>query len=100
MAQPQSIALYELDRANDQVLFCGMNLLVQGKVVEARAWLRKSLRWRDFITGLRRPRLLVNLTMGLGFLASAYLGLGHWAGTQAYQVYLRRTQRRWEPMEK
>lgn len=90
MVQPQFVALYELHRANDQVLFCGMNLLVQGRVAEARAWLLQSLRWRDFMTGLRRPRLLVNLTVGLGFLVSTYLGLGHWAGTQAYRVYARR----------
>jgi hypothetical protein len=99
IVRPQSRALYELDRANDQVLFCGMNFLVQGRIVEARAWLLKSLRWQDFITGIRRPKLLSNLIVGFGFLVSTYLGMGHWVGMQAYQIYLRRMRRQHEPME-
>ena len=89
MVQPQALALYELQRANDHVL-CAMNLLAQGKVYEARAPLREALHWRHFATTLRRPRLLVNLTVGSFFLVSTHVGLGSFVGQQVYRAYARR----------
>lgn len=97
MVQPQSLALYELQRANDCVL-CAMNLLVQGKVAEAQIRLREALHSPNFVTGLRRPNLLVNLTVGLFFLISTHIGLGPFVGQQAYRAYARRNAWRREPL--
>jgi hypothetical protein len=99
MVLPRSLALYELARADDQVLYCGRNLLAQGRIVEARMRLRESLRWRGFVTALQQPRMLVRLTLGLGYLASTYLGLGYWVGMHAYQVHTRRDAWRREPVD-
>jgi glycosyltransferase involved in cell wall biosynthesis len=96
-AQPQSIALYKTQRANDQVL-SAINLLVQGKATQARVRLRESLRSQDFVTVRQRPRLLFNLAVGLFLLVSVYLGLGTWAGKQAHRAYLWKMQRRREPV--
>ena len=90
MVQPQSLALYELQRANDHVL-CAMNLLAQGKVAEARARLREALHWRHLATALMRPRLLFNLTVGSLFFISTYVGLGSFVGQQVYRAYVCRT---------
>jgi hypothetical protein len=97
MVQPQSLALYELQRANDCVL-CAMNMLVQGKVVEAQLRLREALHSPNFVTGLRRPNLLVNLTVGMFFLISTHIGLGPFVGQQAYRAYARRNAWRREPL--
>lgn len=86
MVQPRSLALYELQRANDQLL-CAMNLLAQGKVDEARVPLREALHWRHFATTLIRPRLLFNLTVGSFFFVSTYVGLGSFVGQQVYRVH-------------
>jgi hypothetical protein len=95
MVQPQSLALYELQRAADQVL-CAMNLLAQNKVGEARVLLEEALQLRHFVTALKRPRLLVRLLVGVGFRASLYGGLGGWLGRvvlRAYKLDLRRRLR-------
>ena len=97
MVQPQSLALYELQRASDHVL-CAMNLLAQGKVAEARVRLREALRLPHFATALMRPRLLVNLTVGSFFLVSTYVGLGSFVGQQVYRAYARRNAWRREPV--
>lgn len=67
-----------------------MNLLAQDKVAEARARLQQALQARHFVTALKRPRLLVNLTVGLLFLGSTYLGLGSFVGHQVRRAYARR----------
>ena len=79
MVLPQSHALYELQRANDQV-FCAMNLLAQGKTAEARGHLREVLRWRNFVIALKRPQMLAWLLTAPIFLASIHIGLGTLAG--------------------
>jgi hypothetical protein len=89
MMQPQSRALYELQRANDHVL-CAMKLLAHGKGAEAQAQLRKTLHWRHFATALMRPRLLINLSVGSLFLVSTYVGLGSFVGQEVCLAYARR----------
>jgi hypothetical protein len=89
MVQPRSLALYELQRANDHVL-CAMKLLAQNKVAEARERLREALHRRHFATAFMRPRLLFNLTVGSFFLVSTYVGLGSFVGQQLYGAYARR----------
>jgi glycosyltransferase involved in cell wall biosynthesis len=96
-AVPQALAFYELQRANDHVL-CARNLLAQGKVAEARVRLRDVLHWRHFATALKRPRLLVNLTVGLFFLVSTCVGLGSFVGQQVYRACARRNAWRREPI--
>ena len=98
MVQPQSIALYELQRANDHI-FCAMNLLAQGQATESRTRLREALHWRHFVTALKHRRLLVNLTGGLFLLVIMYVGLGSFIGHQVYQIYARRNAWRRKPVE-
>ncbi|MFA5810140.1 MAG: glycosyltransferase [Thermoleophilia bacterium] len=92
MAEPQSLALYELQRAADQVL-CAMNLLAQDRLDEARELLEEAVQVGQFVTALKRPRLLARLVIGLGFRASVYCGLGRSVGRvvlRAYELDLRR----------
>lgn len=97
MVQPQSLAVYETHRAVDHVL-CSMNLLTQGKVDEARARLQLAIQARYFITGLKRPRLLVRLVVGACFWVSTRLGLGTLLGQLVYRAYQCDLQRRREPI--
>ena len=96
-AEPQALALYELQRANDQLL-CAMNLLAQDKVAEARARLQQALQARHFVTALRRPRVLARLLVGACFWVSTFLGLGASLGRLVYRASQRRLQRRREPV--
>ena len=89
IVQPQSLALYEMNRARDHVL-CAMNLLSEGKTAEAREHLREALCWRHFVTAPRRPRVLAWLLAGLGFIISANLGFGTFAGRRVRGAYARR----------
>ena len=98
MVRPQSLALYELGRTTDQVR-CAMHLLIQEKTAEARVLLGKSLRWRHFITALRRPRRLARLLIGSGLLVSIWLGLGIVVGGCLYQAYQRDLRRRQSPIK-
>ena len=97
-AQPQAVALYQMQRAADQVL-CAMNLLALGRGNEARARLREALHWRHFVTALRRPRLLGRLVVGICLRVSLYGGFGTSLGRQVLRAYQRDLQRRRKPME-
>lgn len=97
MVLPQSIAVYELQRAADQVL-CAMNLLAQERVAEARPLVRQAMRARHFITALRRPRLLAPLILGAHFWISICLGRGTLFGQLVYRAYQRNLQRRQQPL--
>jgi len=77
--RPQSLAFYELYRSSN-LLTCALNLLVQGKTVEAHRCLREALKRRHFVTALKRPLFLVRLMIGVLLLISIYLGLGVTAG--------------------
>lgn len=98
-AEPQALAFCEVQRAIDHVL-CAINLLAQGKVIEARVRLQKALHWRHFATALTRPWLFSNLAVGLLLLISTYVGLGTFTGQQASRAYARRNARRQEPLKR
>ncbi len=98
IVQPQSLAVYQMERSADQVL-CAMNLLAQGQVAEAKVRLRNALCWRHLVTARERPRRLALLLAGIGFLMSSWLGLGAFMGRQVLQAYERHLQRRREPLE-
>lgn len=83
---PQSLALYELQRANDHV-FCAMKLLVQGNIAKALARLREALYWRHFVTAYQHPRPLFKLILGLLLLISTYVGLGMFLGKFVHTIY-------------
>ena len=95
MVLPQSLALYELQRAADQVL-CTMNLLAQDKVAKACAMLQQAMQARYFFTALKRPRLLARLVVGACFWVSTRLGLGTLLGQLVYRAYQRDMARRRE----
>ena len=79
VVKPQSLACYKMYRAADEVL-CVQNLLVLGKVSEARERLRKTLTFRYFLTALNYPKTLVRLSAGLVLLISINLRLGFFMG--------------------
>ncbi len=95
-AEPQSLSLYELQRAADQVL-CAMNLLAQDRVIEARGLLKEAVNARQFVTSFRRPRLLARLIIGLGFRASVACGLGRSVGRAVLRAYEWDLRRRLSP---
>lgn len=98
MVSPQSIALYELQRAADQVL-CAMKLLAGGEVTEARALLRQAMRAGNCVTALRHVRMLEQMVVGALLVGSTSLGLGTACGQLAYRSYQRELERRREPVE-
>ncbi len=99
VVQPQSLALYQVQRAIDHVL-CAMNLLAQGKVAEARVLLQQAMYIRYFITALKHPRLLARLILGACFWVSLRLGLGTLLGRLVYRSYQRDLQRRRQPLNR
>lgn len=99
VAQPHSLALYELQRAADQVL-CAMNLMAQGKISEAQKFMKEALQIKHFVTAFQRPRWLARLFVGLGLVASTWFGLGSFAGRSLYQAYQRDLRRRQQPLTK
>ena len=86
IVDPDALAYYEMDRAVDMV-FCAMNLLVQGDTVKAMERLNEALRWRYFRTACRRPLRLLRLMGGAGLWAMGSLGAGALAGRCLYRVY-------------
>ena len=97
VTQPQALAIYQMERSADHVL-CAMHMLAQGQVAEARARLKAALHWRHFVTAHHRPRRLARLLVGLGLLASTWLGLGAVAGRGLYSTYQRDLRRRQRPI--
>ncbi len=89
MVLPKSIAQYELFRANDEVL-CSLNLLIDGKVTEARERLRNGLHWQSFLVALKNPLIFVNLTIGAFLQVCIFLGFGPFVGRGVYFVYFYR----------
>jgi glycosyltransferase involved in cell wall biosynthesis len=75
MVLPQPLALYELQRANDQVL-CAINSLVLGQVEGAQRYLHLALNWNHLVTACRYRRSPARLVGGLGLQLSIRLGFG------------------------
>lgn len=98
MITQYSLTKYELMRANDKVL-CATNLLVMGKVTEARALLRDAVKWRHFVAAFKQLQWLAQMTIGLGLLISTYLGLEKYVGRQACWVYECRNAWRCKPLK-
>jgi glycosyltransferase involved in cell wall biosynthesis len=102
VAQQQTLAFYEMQRAADLIL-CAMNLLTQGRTSEARAILDQSIRLKHFIAALKlfkRPRLFVRMVVGLCFWVSVHLGFGTLAGRLVYDNFQRTWQRRRKSVKK
>jgi GT2 family glycosyltransferase len=97
IVRPDALAVYEMERAADQVL-CAMNLLAQGNVTEARKRLTEALRWRHLATSARRPRRLARFLAGAGLLATTALGLGTLTGRGLYRAYQWGLRRRQSPI--
>ncbi len=95
-AEPRSLALYELQRAADQVL-CAMNLLAQDRVSEARGLLNAGVKMRQFVTAFKRPRLLARMVIGLGFRMSVSCGMGRSVGRAVVRAYEWDLRRRLSP---
>lgn len=84
--KPQSLACYKMYRAADEAL-CAQNLLVLGKVSEARERLRSALTLRHFLPAFNHPKTMVRLLAGLGLLVGINLGIGTFMGRQMSQAY-------------
>ena len=85
----QSLAFYELFRSSN-LLTCALNLLVQGKKLEAHGCLRAALKRRQFVTAFKCPRMLLRLMIGVGLIISIYMGLGTFMGRQVNRLNMRR----------
>lgn len=97
LAEPEALAIYRVRRASDQIL-CAIHLAAENKLPEARLVLREALIGPHFATALSRPHFLARLLLGVGLLASTYLGIGHWAGQQLRLAHQRELARRREPI--
>jgi glycosyltransferase involved in cell wall biosynthesis len=84
--KPQSLAFYEMYRAADEAL-CAQNLLVLGKVSEARERLRIALTLRHFLPAFNHPETMVRLLAGLVLLIGINLRLGTFVGRQMSCVH-------------
>ena len=86
LVEPQALAFYEMERSADEV-FRAMHLLEQGHATEAQELLKSALSWRNMLLARHRPRRLARLLVGIGLLASTWLGLGVVSGHLLYQSY-------------
>ncbi len=84
--KPQSLSYYKMYRAASAAL-CAQNLLVLGKVSEAREQLRSAISLQHFLTAFNRPKTLVRLLVGLGLLVGISIGIGPFMGRQMSWVY-------------
>lgn len=89
VVEPQSLMFYELYRFSN-LLTCVVNLLVQKNIAEARTRLSNAVKWRYFVTAVKRPSLFTRLVIGLWLLISIYLGLGVFMGWQMSWIRARR----------
>ncbi len=84
--KPKSIDYYKMYRAANEAL-CAQNLLLQGKVSEARERLRKALVLRHFLIAINYPKTLLRLLAGLVLLIGINLKLGFFVGQQMSCAY-------------
>jgi hypothetical protein len=98
IVRTRALAFYEMERSADKV-FCAMNLLRQGRVVEARIQLKEALHWQHFMIARYRLCRLARLIAGMGLLISIWLGLGTMAGTGLYRIYQNSLRQRQSPIQ-
>jgi len=86
--KPQSLAYYKMYRAADEAL-CAQNLLVLGRVPEARERLHGAITLRNFVKAFNHPRTLMRLLAGLALLAGINMRVGAFVGRQMAHVHER-----------
>ena len=102
MIQKDSLSLYRMRRAADQIR-CAINMLVQGKVAEAKTNLINALKYAYIIEALKmvtlkRPQEFALFCVGSILLASSYLGVGTFSGQQIYRLFQRYSKSQREPL--
>lgn len=102
LIQKHSLAIYKMRRATDQIR-CAMNMLVQGRVVEAKTNLTHALKYAHIIEALKmltlkRPQEVALFGIGSILLTSSYLGVGTFSGKQIYKLFQRYSKSQRDPI--